>query len=731
MSGRPWWFSLGPWLVAAWLVGLFTGPAQAQAPLYLVNEETTVRGISFRFVDTRSFQPEVLEEQMATLAPPAFASLRRRLRWIPLPFFDVPAYPFSPVELQRDVARLRQFYARNGYLDADITYAPSQLDTSSNTIRILFAVREGPPLIIQDVGFFAPDGAYAASLFDEPLRASWTRFRRRVTLRTGERLTEADRLRIRDEMVAWLRDRGFAFATVRSEADVDQAQNTADLRYVVDPGPRATIERISIEGNTSVNERVVRRELPFKTGDRFSGRDLSVGQRELLQLNLFRVALAEVPEQPMDSTVDVRIRLSEGQLRSLGAETGYANLEGLRLVGQWNHRNFAGGARNFSVILTANTGLLAFGDDSDQFLTRLFRSEVSLRQPYVFTSKLGVVVAPFAQTSLNPLFEDNPDDPTGLGLNASEYGVTTRLITEVLPFRSVTFQHLFSRVQVTTLREDTSGIVVDGEVNRDPFNRSIFSLSANLGRVDDFFQPTQGVLVRPLVEAAGGVLGSGVEYYKVRTEAIGYLPLTPRINLSARLVGGRLWPIRTSRDQTDLSVENRFDDIRFYAGGSNDIRGYNLRSIGPLQGRFLPSNDGCEAESGSEPTLDTDCWNVEPVGGLGKVAANVEVRLPFPGLDAVWGTAVFVDAGTVWEDQLDLPDLRVGVGGGIRYETPVGFVRLDVGYKLNATRAERLGASEQAVVERFFAQEGLLSADDLDPRFFRRFNLHFSIGQAF
>ena len=721
------------WWIARLLVGccLFLlggegSPTRAQAPLYLIDKETTVRDISFRFVDQQTFDEGRLLNQIATRAPSFFDGVKKRLGWIPF----VPAagrYPFDPVTLQRDVIRLRRFYQQNGFLTPQIDYPASQLDTTSNTIHVIFSVREGPPVIIQTTDFFGPDSTrYAVQQFDGAVRDGWVGFRDQTAFQLGERYTEFSRIRIEDAVRSWFQNQGFAFARVDSQARIDSTSNTADIRFFVDAGPRGRFAEIEVEGNESVSRRIVERELPFRMGDYFSHDRMLDGQRQLFGLNLFRVALADLPSQPIDSTVRVRYRVREASLRYLTAQSGYGTSTGLTSEGRWSHRNFLGAARNLTVGLVAETGFLSnprlLGSPATPTIpNRRFRGSISLRQPYFFSTSLSASIEPFLEYRRDAKLEASQEF---LGVNARDFGLNTTLVYEILPFRTMSLRHSFSRsFQFTQPLPDSTAVNPEAPVilQGDLFNESVFSANATLGRVDDFLNPTRGVQLRPSFELAGALLGSSIEYARISNEVSTYIPLGDGIELATRLFAGRLWPLGQSRqilsDPTDPLFdifENRFDNVRFYTGGSNDVRGWRTQLAGDKMARPLivreATTRGIQA--------DTTGYIFEPTGGNTKLAANLELRLPFPGLSSSWRTAVFLDAGQVREDSFVPTKLRFGTGAGIRYQTPVGYLRLDLAYKLNP---------------------GLLDLRDpravfnstASPSFLDRFRLHIGIGQSF
>lgn len=719
--------------------------AYAQQPLHLVNEQTTVRGVSFRFPETRTFEVDRLSDHVATTAPTFMDRVRRVV-----PFVRPRSYPFNPVELQRDVVRLERFYNRNGFLHPRVDYPASQLDTTNNTIHVIFTIWEGPPLIVQDFRFVAPDGEYALSSFEEgDERDAWIAFRDRLGLRVGSRYTEFQVTRVQDEILTWLQNRGYAFAIVNYDAEIDSTMNTVDLEFRIDAGPLAHVSEVLVHGNESVSRDVVMRHIPLKEGDRFSQTRLIQGQRNLFGINLFRVAVADVPEQPRDSSVVVRYRMSEARHRHISAQTGYGRNGGVQFQSEWTHRNFLGGGRSLNIALGARTGFLSRPVDV-LGETRSFTASASLWQPYLFVSDLSASVTPY-YTWQRLLSQE---------VEFQEIGLSASLIYQLLPFRTIRLEQTISRAfplgntQLTVV--DPTDVDDEEEIARlEIYDRSILTLAGTFGRADNYVQPSIGYLIRPSLESAG-VIFSGVEYVKASVEGTTYIPLKPRYSIAGRLMAGRIWPYGGSRDQADPQVEYRFDRVRFPAGGANDVRGWAPGRLGPETPRanLMRDADGNlileeprEGESGRRIALSRPGF--EPEGGLIKIAGNVELRSRFPGLGPAWQLAAFVDAARIYPSMRqrpspDLPGevigieearLRVGTGAGIRYQTPVGYIRLDVGMKVNPSFSDLRDPED---VFRWRYREALRELNPLEPeygppeeRFWRRFQLHISIGQAF
>ena len=704
----------------------------------MYDRDTEVRKISFRFAsDDPIFPAEILEEQLVTQAPTFWNRLDRFN-----PFKQSRQFPFDPIELQKDVVRLREFYKRNGFPDPRISYSSSFLDTTSNRIHIRLAIREGDPLFIENIRFLNADSTARFTPRDNA--RDWNDFIESFDRLKSTRYTEVERIRIQDQLFSWFQNNGYAFVNVDLSANIDTTLRSVDLNAYIDTGPVGYISSIQIEGNQSVSDHILLRELPFKEGDKYSSKELREGQQELFGLNLFRVALADLPQQPPDSSVDVRIRVTEAKPRFITAETGYAPQEGIGFEGEWANRNFFGSARNLSVNFVANTGILGStgGFNAENAIgklpARLFRTTVSLKQPYLFTYKLSGIVSPFIEFQNDPQLIASNDF---LDINRREFGLGATLIYEALAFRPISIQYTFSR-----LLSRSSGNQLGGLLARDLYNKSSFGISATFGKTDNYIRPSEGFLIKPFIETAGLLFNSGLEYDKVGIELVNYLPVNRRLNLSTRLFYGTLRTRGTSEEalsgrscnldtfsssnspETErcLIYENRFDPVFFYAGGGSDVRGWTFQLLGPKIARAdTVFSEGEVARDSDTGNIQFENFVYERIGGTTKLIGNIELRRPIPGLSSEWEGAAFFDFGQISNKSIRLKDFHYAIGGGIRYNTFIGVIRADLAFKLNPSDAD-LVTPEDA----FLSEQGIITTAP-EKRFFRRFGLHLSIGQAF
>jgi outer membrane protein insertion porin family len=169
--------------------------------------------------------------------------------------------------------------------------------------------------------------------------------------------------------------------------------------------------------------------------------------------------------------------------------------------------------------------------------------------------------------------------------------------------------------------------------------------------------------------------------------------------VAVRAFHGRLWPTGGTSDEEAIESD-RFDRTRYYAGGADDVRGWAPELLGPKETAVV------EADT---------FWT--PLGRLSKWLANAAFRFPLPITPPEVQWAVFADGARLGEDSF-----RVGAGVGVRYQTPVGYIRLDFAYKINPSPEDLRDA--RSVV----AAGGI---ENVPPDNGRRIRLHFGIGQAF
>lgn len=700
------------------LLALAAVPLAGQDAPSGITPRTEVRSIEFRHAGTATIPEETLREQIALTARGGMVGLRRLFGFLPF-VTPVGEHPFDPLELQRDVIRLRNLYRESGFLRAEVSY-DVRYDAEPDLIDVAYVIEEGAPLLLRELTYRGADGPLELPAGVERRWAELRRTEREEVTRLGQVELQG----IAARAGRWFRIHGYPFAAATAEAAVDTAANRADVTVSVQQGPRARVREFEVTGNETVPARHLTRQLPLGPGDWYDAGELEEGRQQLVQLDIVRLALLDVPRGSLrDSGVAVRLEVTENPPNLLSGDVGFASDGGLSSQLEWTNRSFLGGVRTFTVAAVAQTGVLALEDPAQ----RLYRFGATLFQPYVGHRRLSAAGGPFIEYR-----DDVRDRSWGVGVDGS-------LVWAVAPLRSVSLGYTFSRRRILEygFGEDLEpeeylpilGLAAPGatgELERTVL-RGVVRLEGSYGFLDEFAHPRRGFVLRPRFEvtAPGGFNSN--EYALLDLGATAFVPLTSRVGLALRGAAGRIWPYGGSLpDETESPFLSllRLRDVTFTAGGTRDVRGWGSQLVGPKIPEVQEESDGVFF---SERYI--------PVGGLARVSGTAEIRLPLPGFAEEWQTFVFLDGGRVWipDERFALgapglvqDDFFLSTGGGISYETVVGAIQLAVGYKLNPSELDR--RSPEDVLE---ALQAGRPVTDAEVRGIRRLHLHFAIGSTF
>jgi outer membrane protein insertion porin family len=709
------------WLVPLGLLGVAGSPLHAQDSPSLVGLHTEVKSIEFRFEGKNTLPEEGLRRKIALTAQGSMVGIRRFFSFLPL-VSDVGVHPFDPLELQRDVVRLRHFYEQSGFPKARVK-GDVRYDAKSDLVEVAFVIAEGPPLMVRSLRFVGDSGELK---LPAELHPGWARFVEREQ-QHERRLGVDERQELADSTTRWFRDRGYPFAAATLRATIDTSTDRADLTVVVQPQLRARIREIAVSGNRGIPDRLVTRQLSVKPGDWYNAGELEKGRQQLVQLDLVRLALLDVPRDSADdSSVVVHLDVTQNPPRLVRGEMGLTSGGGLSGELNWTHRSFLRGLRTFTVAAAAQTGVLSFETPAQQ----LYRGALTLFQPYVGHRRLSAAIGPFAEYR-----DDLRDRSRAIGLESS-------LVYALGPLRSITLGYRLAHREILDYGfgndlDPVQYLPLLGLASPDAAgqlgnirNRSAFSLQASYGRLDQFANPRRGYVLRPRVEITTPGYNTG-EYFLVDFGATAFVPLTRRIGFTVRLGGGRIFPFGSGVSQVEEESPFvsllRLNDVVFTAGGTRDVRGWGSELVGPK----LPA----VSQQSQDGQIQNIAERYSPVGGLARVLGSAEVQLPIPGFNDKWQSFVFFDSGRIWTPdsrftldagELDQDDYYTSVGAGFGYETVVGAIQFAVGYKLNPSSLDL--RSPEAVLQ---ALEEGRPISSVPAESGRRFHLHFSIGSSF
>ena len=710
----------------AWIAVLLTCitsvPIAAQDALSGIGPATEVRKIEFRFAGEHTLQDKDLRPRIALTARGGMVGIRRALGFLPF-ISPVGIHPLRPIELQRDVVRLRNIYTRFGYLDAKVDY-DVRYDAEEDLANVAFLIEEGPPLQLGTVRFTGPDSA-PPSIASE-IAGAWREFTRLEQENRG-RFGEGERRGLAERTSRWLRNRGYPFGAAEADVLVDTAEFRADVVVRVRPGLRARIRELAVSGNETVPADHFTRQLPLEPGDWYSADELEHGRAQLIQLPIVRLALINVPrESADDSSVVVRVGVTENPPHLVRGEAGLASSGGLTSQVEWTHRSFLGGARTFSVSATAQTGLVALETPAE----RRYRLAVTLFQPYVGSRYLSAAGGPFVEYR-----DDLRDRSQAVGLEGT-------LVYATSPLRSLSLGYNISHREILDygFGDDLQpidylpllGLADSASVGSlgTTVNRSALTLDASWGELDEFANPRRGYVLRPRVSVTLPGFNTS-EYVLLDFGASAFLPVTDRIGFTVRGSAGRIFPfgrsVRDAGNESPFVSLLRLRDVTFSAGGTRDVRGWGSQLLGPKLPEVRFEEDGGVTTPFAE--------RYAPIGGLARIQTSAEVQLPLPGFDSKWQTFAFLDGARVWTPDerfslgagdLDQDRFFLGTGVGIGFETLVGAVEVALGYKLNPSPLDLRDPDEVLRA----LQEGR-PVDTVPAESKRRLQLHFSIGATF
>jgi outer membrane protein assembly factor BamA len=582
---------------------------------------------------------------------------------------------FEQTSLERDLARLRRYYRARGYYEARVQ-AARVITVDAHHVRVEIRVSEGEPVRL---GSAVQTPGENRLPFDV---AAAVRVKR---LSPGEIFDEDEYEGAKRDIVHGLADRGYAYAKIKAHADVDIARRTANVVIEVDAGKRARYGPVRIVGLTEVPEGPVRDNLGLVEGNEYSRSDIEDARTALVNLGVFAtVDIRQDLSKPDSGVVPITVLVKEAPLRTvrLGGGVRFDVLElSSRLTLGWEHRNFFGGMRKFSI--DTHPGVVFYPtridnwEAPDEFLFRNF-ARAELRQPAFIESRTTGFVA--GEFNIYPvLYPNHEPDPNENLLGYREVKGQTGVERAFLDHHLyLTPSYNFQMNKPFAYRGDT------------PLEIAYISypqLLAVLDFRDDPIATHSGVVVTTAFQVAGHGFGGSASDVKVQPEVRGYIPISKSVTLATRATLGLLFPSNYGSklqsggviDPTDPEVlrDEQLVLLRgFFSGGPTSNRGYPFRGVGPqgILGFLLP-NTGAACTD----VNNVDC--LRALGGLTLWEASVELRLPFLG---PLGTAIFVDASDVAQEtfqiRLDYPHLSAGLG--LRYGTPVGPIRLDFGYRV-------------------------------------------------
>jgi outer membrane translocation and assembly module TamA len=633
----------------------------------------------------------------------------------------------------RDLERIERYYRAHGYYDVKVVAARVET-VGEREVKIEVHVTPGPRVTVRKV-FVDP-----ATLLELPPDVAF-KYKDVPQPRAGEPFTEEQLTAYEGNLLEMLKEAGFAYATVKATAKVDLNARAADIIAEMKAGKRARLGEIRITGLQQIPESKVRAALRLKRGSQYSEAELLEAQNSLEEMQVFtRAQVTPDLSNPELENVPILVSVQEDKLRRLTLGGGTV-IDALKLEAHvrtgWEHRNFVGGARKLTVEATG--GVILFPnrlEGLDHFWMRptndfwVLDSQVSLEQPAVFGGRTkGTVEAGYSRRpvlySLGTPFKPRDEVVIGFHKPRGKLGLERSFVDQRislapsynllarLPFG---YQNLPSDANLITVWVSYPALFSLFQTKPGDLARVAAALTggdpARASR--DKRRRDFNLSFRNTVQVAGlklngtRYLGGSVSDVKIEPELRTAAPIFPKrstagqkapdVLLATRIKFGFLIApdygstLRTDQSATiagtDEELKAQLDRDQqyllsraFYSGGSTSNRGYAQDSISPHGpvGFLVPTRINCVANPGSPGCI-------RPLGGFTQWEASIELRFamlyPFT-------LVLFADAADVSREigRLQFQYPHLSVGPGVRYESPVGPIRLDLGIRIPGLQA--------------------------------------------
>jgi outer membrane protein insertion porin family len=519
---------------------------------------------------------------------------------------------FKEINFQNDIERLKYFYRMKGYLQINIGTPEITVSEDKKWVFITMKLTEGPQFSINKITF------QGEMLFPE------SDIREKLTLKEQETYSEESLRKDIQLLTEMYQDEGYAFANVIRNLNVVPGENKVDVEFSFEKGKIAYFGRFKIKGNSKSRDKVLRRELLIREGQKFNGTSLRQSKENVQRLGFFEpdsIVFNTVSPKDKEDILDVEIAVKEKNTGQISLGAGYSTATGGFFQASISQSNFRGMGQNLTFSLN-------LAKTSNTF-------SIDFTEPYFLDSKWSLGGGVFIS-----------NDDTSSSFSEKKKGMNVRVGYPILTFTNLFTTYKLEDTTIKKIDDPTIDIALENGL------ASSIQTSIVHDRRDDRSDARKGVFLSYSTEYTG--IGGDKKWLKNEAEARGFYPVWGDLIFRSRFYAGRL-------DEVNGQKIPRTE--KFTLGGSRNLRGYSYEAIGPKR-------QGVNS-AGQVLTFNT--------GGTFSTFTNFEFQHPLS-REAGLKWVVFFDAGHVGSFE----NVRVytDYGFGFRWFSPIGTLRFEFGYPL-------------------------------------------------
>jgi len=571
--------------------------------VYTVTEGVKGAVSRINFEGNTHFSEKVLRKQMKT---------RGRT---PIYFLDKSGR-FDDVQLQQDLDKIREFYQDHGYIDVEIKDV-RRGRTEKGPMILTIVVVEGPQYHVRKLAITGYQNTTEQKI--------------RLLLKMKEGSVYSPK-QLRDDAkgVADAYGSGGYVDLVVQPEGTPAGPALIDVHYSIEEGVRSFVNRVNIEGNTRTKDKVIRREVLVAPGDVFNTVRVDITKKRLENLGYFAKVETYPEETDIPGRKDLTILVQEKRTGSLSFGGGYSTVD--QVVGfaeltqgnfdLFNWPSFTGGGQKFRL-------RVQYGTQRKDFI-------LSITEPYFLDRRLSLNGQVF-YTEANYLSSE---------YDQRNYGFATELRKPINTYTYASLGYQLQDVDIFNVSVSASDVIKSQQGSTT--ESKIFSGVVYDSRDNPLLSRRgQRFTFSPYI--AGGFLGGDTQIYGLDFEGSQYFHLPWDTIL---VLNGEVATVSQWGNGNEVPIFERL-----YLGGSNNLRGFPFREVGP------------QDENG------------EPIGG--KTMWRTTIEWTFPIIEKARG-AVFYDTGFVNSEEwsFGFNHIASDIGVGLRLDLPIGPLRLDYGYPI-------------------------------------------------